>query len=114
MSAIPEEFLQRTAELSSESTKPLDGSKKIYVTGSRDDIRVPMREIQQDDTAASFGPEKNPPIPVYDTSGPYTDPEVCQIRIRLALLTILRTGPIQPFSVVALVDPATSDVGKPF
>ena len=76
MSAIPEEFLQRTTELSSASREPLDGSKKIYVQGSRDDIRVPMREIHLDDTNASFGAEPNPPIPVYDCSGPYTDPEV--------------------------------------
>jgi len=76
MSAIPDEFLQRTAELSSSSTRPLDGSRKVYVQGSRPDIRVPMREIDLDDTPASFGAEKNPPIPVYDTSGPYTDPQV--------------------------------------
>ena len=76
MSAIPQEFLDRAAELSSGSTKPLDGSKKIYVEGSRSDIQVPMREIHLEDTASSFGAEKNPPIPVYDTSGPYTDPKV--------------------------------------
>ena len=76
MSAIPQDFLDRAAELSSDSTKPLDGSKKIYVEGSRPDIRVPMREIYLEDTASSFGAEPNPPIPVYDTSGPYTDPNV--------------------------------------
>ena len=76
MSAIPDEFIQRTAELSSSSTRPLDGSRKVYVQGSRPDIRVPMREIDLDDTPASFGAEKNPPVPVYDTSGPYTDPDV--------------------------------------
>ena len=76
MSAIPEEFLQRTTELSSASRKPMDGSTKIYVQGSRHDIRVPMREIHLEDTAASFGVERNPPIPVYDCSGPYTDPTV--------------------------------------
>ena len=76
MSAIPDEFLRQTAELSSASTQPMDGSRKIYVQGSRPDIRVPMREIRLEDTPASFGAEKNPPIPVYDTSGPYTDPEV--------------------------------------
>jgi phosphomethylpyrimidine synthase len=76
MSAIPDEFLQRTAELSSASTRPLDGSRKVYVQGSRPDLRVPMREIDLDDTPASFGAEKNPPVPVYDTSGPYTDPDV--------------------------------------
>ena len=76
MSAIPDDFLQRTAELSAESIKPMDGSTKVYVQGSRPDIQVPMREIHLEDTAASFGAEKNPPIPVYDTSGPYTDPAV--------------------------------------
>jgi len=76
MSAIPEEFIQRTTELSATSTKPMDGSRKVYVQGSRPDIRVPMREIDLDDTPASFGAEKNPPVPVYDTSGPYTDPDV--------------------------------------
>ena len=41
-------------------------SRKVYVTGSRPDLRVPMREI-----ALSGG---NPPLRLYDTSGPYTDP----------------------------------------
>ncbi len=76
MSAIPQDFLKRTAELSHDSIKPMDGSTKVYVQGSRPDIRVPMREIHLEDTAASFGAEPNPPIPVYDTSGPYTDPAV--------------------------------------
>jgi phosphomethylpyrimidine synthase len=76
MSAIPDEFIQRTTELSVSSTQPLDGSRKVYVQGSRADVQVPMREIDLDDTPASFGAEKNPPIPVYDTSGPYTDPAV--------------------------------------
>jgi phosphomethylpyrimidine synthase len=74
MSAIPEEFVQKTARLSEEVTRPYPGSRKIYVPGSRPDLRVGMREIQQADTAASFGAENNPAITVYDTSGPYTDP----------------------------------------
>lgn len=49
------------------------GSKKVYVTGSRPDIRVPMREIELSPTTGSFGEEENPPVRVYDTSGPYTD-----------------------------------------
>ena len=76
MSAIPEEFVQKTSELSEDVTQPFSGSRKIYVDGSRPDLRVGMREIQQADTAASMGAEKNPPITVYDTSGPYTDPDV--------------------------------------
>ncbi len=76
MSAIPEAFVRKTARLSEEITRPFPGSRKIYVQGSRPDIRVPMREISQTDTGGIFGVEKNPPIPVYDTSGPYTDPDV--------------------------------------
>ena len=49
-------------------------SDKIYLSGSRADIRVPLREIRQDDTVSEQGAEPNPPIPVYDTSGPYGDP----------------------------------------
>ncbi len=74
MSAIPEDFVKKAKSLSEEVTRPFLRSSKIYVTGSRADIRVPMREIRQDPTAASFGTEENPPITVYDTSGPYTDP----------------------------------------
>ena len=78
MSAIPEEFLQKTAKLSEEVTQPFSGSKKIYVQGSRPDIRVPMREIEQSSAHNMDGTEaeKNPPITVYDTSGPFTDPDV--------------------------------------
>ena len=51
-----------------------DGSKKVYVEGSRPDILVPMREIALSPTTGSFGEEQNLPVRVYDTSGPYTDP----------------------------------------
>jgi len=54
--------------------QPLPNSRKIYVEGSRPDIRVPMREISQSDTPTQFGGEANPPIYVYDTSGIYSDP----------------------------------------
>ncbi len=75
MSAIPEDFIKKTAELSEEVTRPFPNSTKVFVQGSRPDIRVPMREIAQAATPASFGEEENPPITVYDTSGPFTDPE---------------------------------------
>ncbi|EAA9788767.1 phosphomethylpyrimidine synthase ThiC [Salmonella enterica] len=56
-------------------------SKRIYVTGSQHDIRVPMREIQLSPTLISGTKdhpqyEENEAIPVYDTSGPYGDPDV--------------------------------------
>ncbi|MGB7931412.1 MAG: phosphomethylpyrimidine synthase ThiC [Gammaproteobacteria bacterium] len=75
MSAIPEDFIRKTARLSDEVTRPFPNSRKIHMQGSRPDIRVPMRQVEQADTPASFGSEQNPPITIYDTSGPYTDPE---------------------------------------
>ena len=76
MSAIPDEFLNKTAQLSEQVTRPFTQSKKVYIQGSRPDIRVPMREIAQATTQTDNGVEENPPITVYDTSGPYTDPSV--------------------------------------
>ena len=52
------------------TTGPLPASRKVYVEGSGPDIRVPMREIALDPSAGE------PPFVVYDTSGPYTDPQV--------------------------------------
>ncbi|MGG0237372.1 phosphomethylpyrimidine synthase ThiC [Bacillus rhizoplanae] len=49
----------------------LPGSKKVYVEGTREDMKVPMREIAQSDTNGVT----NPSVRVYDTSGPYTDPD---------------------------------------
>ncbi|MDP1558821.1 MAG: phosphomethylpyrimidine synthase ThiC [Nitrosomonas sp.] len=71
-----EKFSKSTAQVDEAAVKPLPNSRKIYIQGSRPDILVPMREITQSDTAASMGAEKNPPIVVYDTSGPYTDSTV--------------------------------------
>lgn len=49
----------------------LPGSKKVYVEGTRSDMKIPMREISQSETNGV----PNPPVRVYDTSGPYTDPD---------------------------------------
>ena len=63
------------------TAQPYSNSRKVYVTGSRADISVPMREIALADSLIS-GPKQNPifepnqPIRVYDTSGFYTDPEL--------------------------------------
>lgn len=74
MNAVPAALLREAAELSETVTRPIPGSTKIHVRGSRDDIAVPMREIALADTPSTFGAEKNAPFVVYDTSGPYTDP----------------------------------------
>jgi phosphomethylpyrimidine synthase len=79
-----DQFFARDAQVDNAAIEPLPASRKIFVAGSRPDIRVPMREIGQADTPASFGAEKNPPIVVYDTSGPYTDP-AAKIDIRKGL-----------------------------
>ena len=67
---------------------PFPNSKKIYVEGNIYDIKVAMREISLSDSVQKFNPsapvEKNPPVTVYDTSGPYTDPNV-EIDVRLGL-----------------------------
>src|SRR3989440_1097046 len=85
--SAPDQFFARDAHVDEAAVKPLPNSRKIYVEGSRPDIRVPMREIAQSDTPASFGLEKNPPLVVYDTSGPYTDPEA-KIDIRSGLVPL--------------------------
>ena len=54
------------------TTGPIPGSEKVYIEGSRPDIRVPMRRVAQQDT----GNDPNADVYLYDTSGPYTDSRV--------------------------------------
>jgi phosphomethylpyrimidine synthase len=57
------------------TTDPFPKARKIYVDGSRPDVRVPMREIEVSPTRTHAGlTVENPPVILYDTSGPYTDP----------------------------------------
>jgi phosphomethylpyrimidine synthase len=76
MNAVPQERLHEAVTAKVASIRPFSASEKIYATGSRPDIRVPMRSISQSETPGRLGAETNPPICVYDTSGPYTDPAV--------------------------------------
>jgi len=110
MSAIPEEFIQKTSRLSEEVTKPFTGAKKIHVEGSRPDIRVPMREIEQAPTQASFGAEENPPILVYDTSGPFSDPAV-EVDL-LKGMPDVRTGWIEERGDTELLPDLSSEYGR--
>jgi phosphomethylpyrimidine synthase len=114
-------FLAATAHVDEAAVKPLPNSRKIHVTGSRPDIRVPMREISQADTAASFGEEKNPAVFVYDTSGPYTDPSV-RIDIRSGLPALRAqwiaergdseelSGPSSRYGAERLADPQLTEM----
>ena len=81
---INEQFLAVNAHVDAAAVKPLPNSRKVYIAGSRPDIQVPMREISQSDTESAFGGEKNPPVYVYDCSGPYSDP-AAKIDIRSGL-----------------------------
>ncbi|WP_353981373.1 phosphomethylpyrimidine synthase ThiC [Salinicola endophyticus] len=83
------QFLSDTARVDSAAIAPLPASTKIYVAGSRPDIRVPMREIALSPTPTRDGFAPNAPLAVYDTSGPYTDPEI-QIDIRRGLPEVRR------------------------
>ena len=74
MSVIPEQIPDAVPRLDESVTRPYPNSRKIHVTGSRADLRVPMREVRLSDTRSERGAEPNAPVRIYDTSGPYTDP----------------------------------------
>ena len=109
MNANPQ-FLATTAHVDEAAVKPLPNSRKIYVQGSRPDIQVPMREITQDETPASMGAEVNPPVYVYDCSGPYTDPAV-KIDIRSGLAE-MRAGWIAERDDTEALPRLSSDYGQ--
>jgi phosphomethylpyrimidine synthase len=109
MNANPK-FIAATAQVDEAAVAPLPASRKVYVSGTRPDLRVPMREITQSDTAAGFGEEKNPPLFVYDTSGPYTDPAM-RIDIR-AGLPALREKWIAERADTVLLDGPSSEYGR--
>ena len=103
-------FNAQTAHVDAAAIKPLPNSRKVYVQGSRPDLLVPMREISQAETPASMGAETNPPIYVYDCSGPYTDPAV-KIDIRSGLAA-LREGWIAERDDTETLNKLTSDYGR--
>ncbi len=120
MNANPK-FVAATAHADEAAMHPLPCSRKVHVEGSRPDLRVPMREISQSDTPALFGAEKNPPIYVYDTSGPYTDPSASiDIRAGLPPLrakwieerndTEALSGPTSHYGVERLRDPKLAEM----
>lgn len=109
MNANPK-FLSATAKVDEAAVQPFPNSRKVYVQGSRPDIRVPMREITLSDTSILFGNEKNPPIYVYDTSGPYTDPDA-KIDIRSGLPAI-RANWILERDDTEELDGPTSEYGR--
>jgi len=116
MNAVPSTLVQQTSQLSESVTRPIPGSRKIHVDIARADavsgepLRVPMREIVQQATPTAFGGEANAPLAVYDTSGPYTDPEA---RIDLnAGLPALRARWIEARGDTELLSVLSSEFGR--
>jgi phosphomethylpyrimidine synthase len=116
MNANPK-FLAATAHVDDAAIKPLPNSRKVHVGP----LRVPMREVSQSDTPSMFGGEKNPPIYVYDCSGPYTDPAArIDIRSGLPALrepwiagrndTVVLSGPSSSFGKERLADPRLAEL----
>ena len=110
MSAYSDDFLSQKAKVDEASIQPFPNSRKVYVQGSQPDVRVPMREISLSDTPTDFGGEKNPPVYVYDTSGPYTDPET-MVDVRKGLAPI-RQGWIERRGDTEALSELTSAYGQ--
>ncbi|MBE0481965.1 MAG: phosphomethylpyrimidine synthase ThiC [Bacterioplanes sp.] len=74
--AIIESELRHHIRVDALSTQPFPASRKIYVAGQRRDVKVALREIDLTPTSLANGQQEiNEPVRVYDTSGPYTDPD---------------------------------------
>ena len=119
MSAVLKDVTETTSPVKIDS---YPASEKIYVQGSRPDIRVPMRKITLSDTPVHFGAvEKNGPLYVYDTSGVYTDPNI-EVDLKKGLGSIRSAwieerndteelaGPSSDFGRQRLEDPATASL----
>ena len=102
-------FLAETAQVDAAAIAPLPASRKVYVEGSRSDIRVPFREITLSPTKTSSIDEENPPLLVYDTSGPYTDPAASN-DLRKGL-PALRRAWIEERNDTEFLDGPTSEYG---
>ena len=103
-------FLAETARVDEAAIQPLPGSRKVYIEGSRPDLRVPFREISLSPTKTSGADEENPPLLVYDTSGPYSDPEA-EIDLRRGLPELRRAW-IEERGDTERLDGPTSEYGK--
>ncbi len=104
----PVELLETT--ISQEMRQPLAGSRRGWFHGEHPGVHVPVRLIMQSDTPTLFGGEPNPPIPVYDTSGPYTDPDA-HIDLKAGLSTTARASWIDQRADTEQLSAPSSDFG---
>ena len=103
-------FNSAQAEADSMALRPFPNSRKVYIGGKTPDIRVPMREITLSPTTAGGETRLNPPFSIYDTSGPYSDPDA-NIDIRKGLTRLREQWIIDRDDTEALPAP-TSDYGR--
>ncbi|MFP5209164.1 MAG: phosphomethylpyrimidine synthase ThiC [Acidobacteriota bacterium] len=90
--------------------KAFPASQKSYLSGSRPDLRVPYREITLSPTHHSHGVEQNPPLPVYDCSGPFSDPE-CIVDLAEGLAKLRRNW-IEERGDTEILSGPTSEYGR--
>jgi phosphomethylpyrimidine synthase len=107
--------VQPAAETAAGATaggQPFPASRKVYVSGTRPDVRVPMREIELTPTRihAAAAAIPNAPLLVYDTSGPYTDPAAA-IDVRRGLAPLRRPWILERGEVVELPS-VSSEYGR--
>jgi phosphomethylpyrimidine synthase len=110
MNANNETFAESLDHVTAAAVRPFLKSRRIYVEGSRHDIRVPMREIHQSDTHVGNAREPNPPVYIYDTTGPYTDP-LAEVNL-LAGLPALRLNWITERGDTTVLAGPTSEYGR--
>ena len=95
--------------------QPIVGSQKIYVLGSRPDLRVPFRRVNLTATQSRTGAQPNAPLDLYDTSGPYSDPQATiDLRAGLPALRrpwVLDRGDVEEY-VGRTVQPIDNGHGK--
>lgn len=107
MNADPRTLSPLTRALDKAMTTPFPASRKLYVRAANHTIAVPVREVTLSDTPISLGAEKNEPVRLYDTSGPYTDP---------AATVDVSTGlpPIRTAWILARGDVETIEAGSTY
>ena len=110
MSAIASSMRDKTAQLSTDVEQPFPNSHKVYVQGSSKDLRVGMREVHCSVSPGTFGGGLNPPITIYDTSGPYSDPDI-QVNLMQGLPPVRAAWVEQRNDTLLLAQPS-SEYGR--
>ena len=70
------EVIDREVTATASAALATGNARRVYMDGSRPDLRVPFREVAQAPTRGVAGDTANPPLRLYDTSGPHGDPDV--------------------------------------